>query len=124
MLDLECQGCTAAACRASNGLARTALERSAHLAAVRATSLAAARAILDRAYLALTPGARWHDVLRKAAGELFGVYLAAVAALGVPADESHGRYSWSARRCRGLPVSLRRGGARYWFVRWGRAVWH
>jgi hypothetical protein len=122
--DLECRGCTAVACLASNGLARTALERSAHLAAVRATSLAAARTILDRSHLALTPGDRWHDTLKEAAEQLFRVYGTAAAALSAPADESHGRYCRSARRRCGLPVNLRRGGARYWFVRWGRAVWH
>ncbi|MFJ5645773.1 hypothetical protein [Streptomyces sp. NPDC093223] len=122
--DLECRGCEAPACRAANGLARSALRKAAHLAAVRSVSLAATRTVLDRAYIALTPGDRWHSTLRSASDELNRTYFTAAAALRAPAGEIHGRYRRSARRRTGLPVNLRRGGVRRWFVQWGRAIWY
>ncbi|MFD8387410.1 hypothetical protein ACFV2X_54590 [Streptomyces sp. NPDC059679] len=122
--DLECRGCASAACLASNHLARAALDRAADLAAVRAVTLAAARTILDRAHLALTPGDRWNSTRTAAADQLFRVHFTAAAALAVPADEVHGRYRGAHHRRGGLPVNLRKGRARYWFVRWGRAIWH
>jgi hypothetical protein len=121
---MECHDCTSPACHAANAQARTVVERAAHVAAVRAASLAAARTIMDRAYMALTPGDRWHGTLRQTAEDLFKVYLTAAAALGAPVDERHGRYRRAARGRRGQRVNLRKGGTRYWFVRWGRAVWH
>lgn len=121
--DPECQGCTAAACLASNHLAREALDQAADLAAVRATSLAAARIVLDRAHLALTPDDRWDRARKDAAQRLFEIYRTAAAALGAPRGEIHGQYR-RARHRRGLPVNLRKGGTRYWFVRWGRARWN
>jgi hypothetical protein len=121
---LECRGCEAPACRASNGLGQVALTKAAHLAAVRSTSLAATRTVLDRAYIALTPGDRWHSTLRNTSDELNRIYLTAAAALRAPAGEIHGRYRRSARRRTRLPVNLHRGGVRRWFVQWGQAVWY
>ncbi|WP_371801486.1 hypothetical protein OHA38_43690 (plasmid) [Streptomyces sp. NBC_01732] len=120
--DLECVGCTSAACLAANQLARAALDRSAHLAAVRTVTLTAARTILDRSHLALTPGDRWDHARRTAAEQLSRVHSAAAAAFAVPADEAHGRYRGARRRRAGLAVNLRKG-APNWFVRWGRAIW-
>ncbi|GHH54499.1 hypothetical protein [Streptomyces candidus] len=122
--DLECRGCTSAACLASNQLARATLNRAATLAAVRAVTLAAARTILDRAHLALTPGDRWNSTRTTAADHLFRVHLTAAAALAVPADEVHGRYRGARRRRGGLAVNLRKGRTQYWFVGWSRAIWY
>ncbi|KUF17416.1 hypothetical protein [Streptomyces silvensis] len=121
----ECRDCDAPACRAANGMARVAVAKAAHLADVRRATLAATRTILDRAHLALTPGDRWQGTLRGTAEELHRVYVTAAAACAAPKDQVHGRYRRSARRrTTGLPVYLRRGGSRYWFVRWSRAIWH
>ncbi|MFI7396268.1 hypothetical protein [Streptomyces tendae] len=122
--DPECRGCDSAACLASNQLARAALDRAAALAAVSAVALTAARTVLDRAHLALTPGDRWNNARTTAADHLTRVHFAAAAALAVPADEVHGRYRGARRRRGGLAVNLRKGRTRYWFVRWGRALWH
>ncbi|MGW9436818.1 hypothetical protein [Streptomyces sp. NPDC055607] len=122
--DLECRGCDSAACLASNRLARAALDRAAALAAVSAVALAAARTILDRAHLALTPGDRWNSARTTAADHLFRVHFTTAAALAVPADEVHGRYRGARHRRGSLAVNLRKGRTRYWFVRWGRAIWH
>ncbi|MGW1819791.1 hypothetical protein ACWCQM_40325 [Streptomyces sp. NPDC002125] len=122
--DLECRGCDSAACLASNQLARAALDRAAALAAIGTATLAAARTILDRAHLALTPGDRWNSARKTAADHLSRVHFTAAAALAVPADEVHGRYRGARRRRGGPAVNLRKGRTRYWFVRWGRAVWH
>ncbi|MEU9480813.1 hypothetical protein [Streptomyces sp. NPDC048191] len=122
--DIECRGCDSAACLASNQLARAALDRAATLTTVSAVALAAAQTILDRAHLALTPGDRWNSARRTAADHLSRVYFTAAAALAVPTGEVHGRYRKARHRRGGLPVNLRKGRTRYWFVRWGRAVWH
>ncbi|QIP74654.1 hypothetical protein [Streptomyces sp. VN1] len=122
--DLECRGCDSAACLAANQLARAALDRAVALAAVSTVALAAARTILDRAHLALTPGDRWNGARMTAADHLSRVYFTAAAALAVPADEVHGHYRGARRRRGGLAVNLRKGCTRYWLVRWGRAVWH
>ncbi|MFI8944807.1 hypothetical protein [Streptomyces syringium] len=124
--DLECRGCNSAACLTSNQLARAALDRAAALATVSAVALTAARTILDRAHLALTPGDRWNNARMTAADHLSRVHFTTAAALAVPADEVHGRYRGAHRRRGGggPAVNLRKGRTRHWFVRWGRAVWY
>lgn len=117
LADPACEGCTSAACAASNGRAAAAIAGAVRVAALHLTTVGAARTVVDQAHVFMAEGTERRTAI-EVSERLQEVLRTAATALGRTRSEQQGR---------GRPYGVARvsyyNGKRQWFTRGGRARW-